>query len=171
MRTRTKFFREMLWSKCFEKRSVCQLCLKKWFDAMSTLYEASIFFDLSRINDFRRDVRDFAICIVFLNATIRDDDSFSSIDCARVKISYDWIVDWDVISRRSQHSAAARTNDDAVWLNSRVNRNHEVCFCRTKRWSDIILTQISNENEKKREKKKTKKRKMKNERKKSLKLW
>ncbi len=56
---------------------------------MSTSYEASIFFDLSKINDFRRDVRDLAICIVFFNAAVRDDDSSSSIDCARVKISYD----------------------------------------------------------------------------------
>jgi hypothetical protein len=56
---------------------------------MSTSYEALIFFDLSKANDFKRDVRDLAICIVFLNATVRDDDSSSLIDCARVKISYD----------------------------------------------------------------------------------
>ncbi len=157
MRTKARFFREMLWSKCSEKRNVCQLCLKKWLDAMSTSYEALIFFNLSKVNDFKRDVRDFVICIVFFNATIRDDDNSSSIDCVCVKISYDWVVDWNVISRRSQHSVAAKTNDDAIWLYSRVNKNHEICFCRTKRWSDIILTQISSENKKKREKKKKKK--------------
>jgi hypothetical protein len=56
---------------------------------MSTSYEILIFFDLSKANDFKRDVRDLAICIAFFNATIRDDDSFSSINCARVKVSYD----------------------------------------------------------------------------------
>ncbi len=69
----------------------------------------------------------------FFSATICDDDNSSSIDCVRVKISYDWIVDWNVISRRFQHSAAAKANDDAVWFYSRVNKNHEVCFYRTKR--------------------------------------
>jgi hypothetical protein len=41
------------------------------------------------IFDFRRDERDLAICIVSFSATVREDDSSSSIDCARVKISYD----------------------------------------------------------------------------------
>jgi Rad3-related DNA helicase len=51
---------------------------------MSTSYKASIFLDLSKTNNFKRDVRDLAICIVFLSATIREDDSFSSIYLSKV---------------------------------------------------------------------------------------
>ncbi len=156
MRTKAKFLREMLWFKCSEKKSVYQLCLRKWLDAMSTSYEISIFFDLSRINDFKRDVRDFAICIVFFNATIRDDDSFSSINCARVKISYDWDDCWNVISECFQRSACTKANDDAVRFERFSKRNCEVCFFRTKHLSDIILTKISSEKKKKEEKKEKK---------------
>ncbi len=123
--------------------------MKKWLSAMSTSYETSIFFDLSKVNDFKRDVRDFAICIVFFSATIRDDDNLSSINCARVKISYDWDDCWDVISKCFQRSACTKTNDDAVRLERFSKKNCEVCFFRTKHLSDIILTQISNEKKKK----------------------
>ncbi len=90
--------------------------------------------------------------LFFFNAAVCDDDNSSSIDCVRVKISYDW----NVILRRSQHLTVAKINDDAIWFYSRVNKNHEIGFYCTKRWNDIILTQISNENEKKRKKKKKK---------------
>ncbi len=156
MRTKAKFLREMLWSKCSEKKSVCQLCLREWLDAMSTSYEASIFFDLSKANDFRRDVRDLAICIVLFSATIRDDDSLSSINCARVRISYDWDDCWDVISKCFQRSACTKTNDDAVRFEKSSKRNCEICLFRTKHLSDIILTEISSEKKKKEEKKKEK---------------
>ncbi len=156
MRTRTRSLREMLWFKCFEKKSVCQLCLKRWLDAMSTSYEVSIFFDLSRANDFRRDVRDLAICIVFLSATVRDDDSFSSINCARVRISYDWDDCWDVISKCSQRSAYTKANDDAVRFERSSKRNCEICLFRTKHLSDIILTEINSEKKKKEKRKREK---------------
>ncbi len=156
MRTKAKSFREMLWFKCSEKKNVCQLCLKKWLDAMSTSYEALIFFDLSKINDFKRDVRDLAICIVFFSAIIRDDDNFSSINCARVKVSYDWNDCWDVISECFQRSACTKANDDAVRFEKSSKRNCEVCFSRTKHLSDIILTETSSEKKKKEEKKREK---------------
>jgi hypothetical protein len=156
MRTKARFLREMLWFKCSEKKNVCQLCLKKWLDAMSTSYEALIFFDLSKANDFKRDIRDLAICIVFFSATIRDDDSLSSINCARVKISYSWDDCWNVISECSQRSACTKANNDAVRFERFNKRNCEVCLFRTKHLSDIILTEISSEKKKKEEKKRKK---------------
>ncbi len=154
MRTKTKFLREMLWSKCSEKKNVCQLCLKKWFNAMSTSYEVSIFFNLSKINDFKREIRDLAICIIFFNATIRDDDNLSSINCARVRISYDWNDCWDVISECFQRSVCTKANDNVIRFEKFNKRNYEICLSRTKHLSDIILTEISSKKKKKREKKK-----------------
>ncbi len=156
MRTKAKSLREMLWSKCSEKKSVCQLCLREWLNAMSTSYEASIFFDLSKANDFKRDVRDFAICIVLLSATVRDDDSSSSINCARVRISYDWDDCWNVISECFQRSACTKANDDAVRFERSSKRNCEVCLSRTKHLSDIILTETSSEKKKKEERRREK---------------
>jgi hypothetical protein len=156
MRTKAKSLREMLWFRCFEKKNVCQLCLKEWLDAMSTSYEASIFFDLSRTNDFKRDVRDLAICIVFFSATVRDDDNLSSINCARVKISYDWNDCWNVISKCFQRSACTKANDDAVRFERFSKRNCEICLFRTKHLNDIILTETSNEKKKKKEKRRKK---------------
>ncbi len=156
MRTKEKFLREMWWSKYSEKKNVCQLCLRKWLSAMSASYEVSILFDLSKVNDFRRDVRDLAICIVFFNVTIRDDDNSSSINCARVRISYDWDDCWNVVSKCFQRSTCTKANDDAIRFERFNKRNCKVCLSRTKHLNDIILTEINSEKKKKTEKKKEK---------------
>jgi hypothetical protein len=60
---------------------------------MLTLYKVVFIFNKSRVNDFKHNIHNFAICIDFFKTIIRENDNSFLIDCDRVKIFYDWVVD------------------------------------------------------------------------------